>query len=376
MSSVPFTQLGRYQIDRELGRGAMGIVYEARDPLLERTVAIKTILLPGDAAQRQTYEARFAQEARAAAKLNHPAIVTVFDFGREGDLVYMALELLPGIDLREHLSQTRLSLREVLMLAAEVAEGLGFAHDHGIEHRDIKPANIMLSRSGHAKIMDFGIAALRAAPGQAKSGVLFGTPRYMSPEQIIGRPADHRSDIFALGAVLYEMLTGSYAFDGADTKELWRKIAVITPPPPSQVLQDVPEALDQIVERAMAKATTARYQTAKEMAADLRAILARLKGGDEPLKLIAEAPKPAAASVTGVAGAVTGVAAYWPLSPNFDSVTALVRCVSLNPAERTGLGPPPPPPSALQRLLGDGDIRTAVIIAAVGAVAALSILFS
>jgi serine/threonine-protein kinase len=234
----------------------------------------------------------------------------------------------------------------------------------------------MLSRSGHAKIMDFGIAALRAAPGQAKSGVLFGTPRYMSPEQIIGRPADHRSDIFALGAVLYEMLTGSYAFDGADTKELWRKIAVITPPPPSQVLQDVPEALDHIVERAMAKATTARYQSAKEMAADLRAILARLKGGDEPLKLIAEAPKPAAASVTGVAGAVTGVAAYWPLSPNFDSVTALVRCVSLNPAERSGLGPPPPPPSALQRLLGDGDIRTAVIIAVVGAAVALSVLFS
>ncbi|MGH6961909.1 MAG: serine/threonine-protein kinase, partial [Dongiaceae bacterium] len=228
MSDAPITQLGRYQVRRELGRGAMGVVYEAQDPMLDRTVAIKTILLPGDAAERKIYEARFFQEARAAGRLNHPAIITIYDVGREGDLAYMAMELLPGIDLRRRMNETRLSMREVLTLAAEVADGLGFAHEHGVEHRDIKPANIMLSRNGHAKIMDFGIACLQQSDLTAPAGVLLGTPRYMSPEQVVGRPVDHRTDIFSLGAVLYEMLTGTAPFDGADTGQLWRNIATAT----------------------------------------------------------------------------------------------------------------------------------------------------
>ena len=378
MTGAPLGQLGRYQVERELGRGAMGVVYEARDPLLDRTVAIKTILLPGDAAQRQTYEARFAEEARAAARLAHASIVTVYDFGREGDLAYMAMELLPGIDLRQRLSQSRLSLREVLTLAAEIADGLGFAHDHGVEHRDIKPANIMLSRSGHAKIMDFGIASLRqpqlqAQGGQAGRVVVFGTPRYMSPEQVVGRPTDHRSDIFSLGSVIYEMLVGHPAFDAPDTRQLWHKIAVYSPPPPSTLMQDVPEVVDQIVERAMAKASAVRYQSARELAADLRACLASLRKGFEPLRPVAEAVQPAAASVAAVPGAVTDVDAYWPLSSEFDSVTALYRCVATDPAQRPGQ-PGPRPPNALSRLWRDADLRLAIVVGAAGLLLALAVL--
>ncbi|AXQ30900.1 serine/threonine protein kinase [Solimonas sp. K1W22B-7] len=373
MSDQPITQLGRYQVERELGRGAMGIVYEARDPLLERTVAIKTILLPGDATQRESYEARFSLEARAAARLSHPAIVTVFDFGREGDFAYMAMELLPGIDLRQRLTQSRLSLREALTLAAEIAEGLAFAHDHGVEHRDIKPANIMLSGSGHAKIMDFGIASLRQPQGQAPRGMLFGTPRYMSPEQVLGRPTDQRTDIFSLGAVIYEMLSGRPAFDGPDTKQLWRNIAVAAHPSLSQVLQDVPEALDQIVDRALAKSAAARYQSARELATDLRNCLATLRRGSEPLQLVDAVPV-AAASVATVAGALTDVSAYWPLAPEFDSVTALFRCVAQDPAARSGLGPPPPPPGTLQALLRDKDLRLAAVVLGAGLMAAAALM--
>ncbi|PPE73813.1 serine/threonine protein kinase [Solimonas fluminis] len=380
MTGAPIAQLGRYQVVRELGRGAMGVVYEARDPLLDRTVAVKTILLPGDAAQRQAYETRFAEEARAAARLAHAAIVTVYDFGREGDLAYMAMELLPGIDLRQRLAQSRLSLREVLTLAAEIAEGLAFAHDHGVEHRDIKPANIMLSRSGHAKIMDFGIASLRQPqlPAQGQGAgrvVVFGTPRYMSPEQVVGRPTDHRSDIFSLGSVIYEMLVGHPAFDAPDTRQLWHKIAVHSPPPPSTLMQDVPEVVDQIVERAMAKASAVRYQSARELAADLRACLTTLRKGFEPLRPVAEAVQPAAASVAAVPGAVTGVDAYWPLSPDFDSVTALYRCVATDPAQRPGQ-PGPRPPQGPDRLWRDADLRLAIAIGAAGLLASLALLFA
>jgi len=380
MSGAPIVRLGRYQVVRELGRGAMGVVYEARDPLLDRTVAVKTILLPGDAAQRQAYETRFAEEARAAARLAHAAIVTVYDFGREGDLAYMAMELLPGIDLRQRLAQSRLSLREVLTLAAEVAEGLAFAHDHGVEHRDIKPANIMLSHSGHAKIMDFGIASLRQPqlPAQGQGAgrvVVFGTPRYMSPEQVVGRPTDHRSDIFSLGSVIYEMLVGHPAFDAPDTRQLWHKIAVYSPPPPSTLMQDVPEVVDQIVDRAMAKASAVRYQGARELAADLRACLATLRKGFDPLRPLAEVVQPAAASVAAVPGAVTGVDAYWPLSSDFDSVTALYRCVAADPAQRPGQ-PGPRPPQGLARLWRDADLRLAIAVGAAGLMASLALLFA
>src|SRR5688572_15338112 len=186
MTDAPLTQLGRFQILGELGRGAMGVVYKAEDPALDRTVAIKTILLPLDSGERAAYEARFMQEARAAGKLGHHAIITIYDVGREGDLAYIAMEMLHGTDLRQRLAKGRMSPHEAATVAMQVADGLAFAHEHGVVHRDIKPANIMLVKGDRVKIMDFGIARMQASDIKTQTGLLLGTPKYMSPEQVAG----------------------------------------------------------------------------------------------------------------------------------------------------------------------------------------------
>ncbi len=269
-ANAPQNQLGRYSIVKELGRGAMGVVYQAVDPVLGRTVAIKTIILPADPSERAEYEARFLQEAKAAGGLNHPNIITVHDVGREGPVAYMAMELLAGVELREMMSQTRLPVPQALDIAAQIADGLAFAHESGVVHRDIKPTNIMIVRGGQVKIMDFGIARMRVSEVKTQTGVLLGSPKYMSPEQVIGSGIDHRSDIFALGVMLYEMVTGNPPFGGADITQLMYQIAHATPAAPSRVNPALPTTLDTIVARALAKEPGARYGTASELAADLR----------------------------------------------------------------------------------------------------------
>jgi len=390
MSQTEIRQLGRYQLGAELGRGAMGIVYQAQDPLLDRTVAIKTILLSGDAQERQNYEARFFQEARAAGKLNHPAIITIHDVGREGELAYMAMELLPGIDLRQKLREGGLPLREALGLAAEVADGLAFAHDQGVVHRDIKPANIMLSRSGHAKIMDFGIARLQLSEVKTQTGMLLGTPRYMSPEQVAGRALDHRSDIFALGSVLYEMVVGRPPFGGADTAQLMHSIALAAHAAPSRIARGLPPILDLILARALEKQPEARYQSARELAADLRSCLAELPlqgagplagaappvaDGDTEPGLRSAPPTPHAAA-TGTAQLTlgsrgsAGLAAPWPLAQRFDSAEALQRLQSPGAEDRLRLSTPPRPPGAAGRILRDAELGLAALAVAAGLVGA------
>ncbi|HSW14365.1 MAG TPA: serine/threonine-protein kinase [Solimonas sp.] len=366
--TLAITQLGRYQIRRELGRGAMGVVYEAKDPLLDRTVAVKTIMLSRPANNRVDYEAQFFQEARAAARLNHPSIITIFDVGREGDLAYMAMELLPGIDLRQRLRADGLPLREALTLAAEIADGLGFAHEHGVEHRDIKPANIMMSHKGHAKIMDFGIARLQQSDVKTTQGeVLLGTPRYMSPEQVVGRPVDHRSDIFSLGSVLYEMLVGYSPFDGADTAQLWRNIATARHVPPSELMEGVPALLDQIVDRALAKPSAARYQNAYEMAADLRRCLAECKDRPAPSRQIETRSR-------GVPVAEVAIP-HWPLASHFDSMLALQRLTEPGDADRERLQRQPRPLQGAMRLWRDRDLRLAGAIVGASLLTALLIAF-
>ncbi|MGH8310660.1 MAG: serine/threonine-protein kinase, partial [Steroidobacteraceae bacterium] len=275
MSDAPITQLGRYQVRRELGRGAMGVVYEAQDPMLDRTVAIKTILLPGDAAERKIYEARFFQEARAAGRLNHPAIITIYDVGREGDLAYMAMELLPGIDLRRRMNETRLSMREVLTLAAEVADGLGFAHEHGVEHRDIKPANIMLSRSGGVKLMDFGIARDENFDDLTEAGTGIGTPAYMSPEQVLGDKLDARSDLFSLGVVLYQMVTGKKPFVEDEHGSALHKIRLDKHLAARKLNPEIPRELERIIDRCLEKQPRERWRSAQHMVMALERFLAR-----------------------------------------------------------------------------------------------------
>ncbi len=263
-------KLGRYIIVEELGQGAMGVVYKAVDPLIDRTVAIKTINLDLSRDELETFEKRFQREVQSAGKLNHPNIVTIYDVGRTEGVAYMAMEFLQGKELREILdSGVVLPLDKVVHIAAQVCDGLAFAHEHGIVHRDIKPANIMVMKNGMVKITDFGIAQVSSA-SRTMAGMVMGSPKYMSPEQVVGQQVDGRSDIFSLGVVLYEMLTGKTPFTGDNISAIMYQILNEEPVPPKAFNQAIPDAINYIVLRALAKHPDARYQTAKELARDLR----------------------------------------------------------------------------------------------------------
>jgi eukaryotic-like serine/threonine-protein kinase len=264
-------QLGRYVIESEIGRGAMGVVFKATDSVLQRPVAVKTVNMTLEKDHADKYEARFYQEARAAGGLNHPNIVTVYDAGKAGDVVYMAMEYIQGVELRSLFVEGQaMGVPQALSIAAQVAEGLGYAHQAGVVHRDIKPANIMVVADGPVKITDFGIARMRSAADLTQTGVMLGSPKYMSPEQVIGKRADHRSDIFSLGVILYEMLTGAAPFNGENVTALMYQIVNFAPPAPSSVNPQVPEMLDFIVAKMLAKPLEERYQDAREVGRDLR----------------------------------------------------------------------------------------------------------
>src|SRR5437667_348381 len=269
--SMEAPQLGRYVIQSELGRGAMGVVYKATDSVLQRTVAVKTVNMALESTGIGNYEARFYQEARAAGSLNHANIVTVYDVGKAGDIAYMAMEFIEGVELRTMIGEGRsLPVAQAISIGAQVAEGLGYAHQHGVVHRDIKPANIMVVANGPVKITDFGIARMRASGELTQTGMMLGSPKYMSPEQVIGKRADYRSDIFSLGIILYEMLCGNVPFNGENVTALMYQIVNFAPPAPSAVNHAVPELLDYIVAKMLAKPLEERYQGAQELAQDLR----------------------------------------------------------------------------------------------------------
>ncbi len=263
-------QLGRYDVVAEIGRGAMGVVYRAVDPMLERTVAVKTINMALDPGEMEHYEKRFTIEARAAGGLNHPNIVIIYDIGRSGDLAYMAMEFLEGRELKELIAANELTPDRSLDIVALVADGLGYAHDHEVVHRDVKPANIMILNDGRVKITDFGIARMRTADVRTQTGVVLGSPRYLSPEQVLGKRCDARADIFSLGVILYEMVTGQAPFNGIDVNSLMFQIVNFTPPPPSSINPALPAMLDLIIAKALAKNADERYAGIAEFAADLR----------------------------------------------------------------------------------------------------------
>ena len=265
--------LGRYELLAELGKGAMGVVYRANDPLLDRLVAIKTVNMSLDPQEMAEYDERFYQEAKAAGSLNHPNIVTIYDIGKSGNVAYMAMEFLQGEELRSLLSTGKpLGAARAVDISAQVAEGLAYAHQHGVVHRDIKPANIMLAVTGLAKITDFGIARMRSAQVKTETGIVLGSPRYMSPEQVAGKRAEPRSDIFSLGVILYEMLAGKPPFSGEDVTSVMFQIMNLVPPPPSSINMRVPEVLDFIVAKSIAKSIDDRYSSAEEFARDLREV--------------------------------------------------------------------------------------------------------
>ncbi len=320
-------KLGRYEIVSELGQGAMGVVYKARDPLIDREVAIKTINLSLALDEREEYEGRFYQEAKAAGRLNHPNIVTIYDVGREEDIAYIAMEYLHGRELRDILNETRvLPVGQSLDIAAQVALGLSYAHEHDIVHRDIKPSNVMVVRDGHVKITDFGIARMASSAVRTQTGMVLGSPKYMSPEQVLGKLTDRRSDVFSLGVMLYEMLTGQVPFIGENVNAIMYQTLNAVPPPPSHANPAVPEMLNFIVAKALAKDLEARYQDARELANDLRACRDALPR--EPVA--ASSPVKRAPSLANAAeGDESKPVVTLGLSPSFDSVEATMRLAAM-----------------------------------------------
>jgi eukaryotic-like serine/threonine-protein kinase len=272
--------IGHYRIESFLGAGGMGEVYLARDERLGRKVALK--LLPDHLTEDETQLSRFKTEARSASALNHPNILTVHEIGAEGTRQFIATEFIEGITLRALLARGRMNLRDALEIAVQVASALAAAHETGVVHRDIKPENIMLRPDGYAKVLDFGIAKLTeqhpewdspqigTTTSQTQPGLLLGTAHYMSPEQTRGQPVDARSDIWSLGVVLYEMVAGIPPFRGETPSDCIASILTKDPPPLSGVLPDVPMKLQSIVQRALRKNRDERYETIKEMLADLR----------------------------------------------------------------------------------------------------------
>ena len=270
--------LGRYKIIKEIAHGAMGVVYEAKDPLIDRIVAVKTINFQDlDPEEKEEYEARIYLEARSAGRLSHPNIVTIHDLGDSDGITYIAMELMEGRELQNLLTGGQfLPVRDVLSIMIQVANGLAYAHEHGIIHRDIKPSNIMVLKGGRVKIADFGIARMDSWRLDTQGGKLLGSPLYMSPEQVSSQPIDHRSDIFSAGTMLYQMLTGKMPFTGNNTHAIIYQIVNRKPENPGAVNPEVPEELDAIVLKCLSKDPAERYQSALELADDLRACQDRL----------------------------------------------------------------------------------------------------
>jgi serine/threonine-protein kinase len=397
-------KLGKYQIRRILGQGAMGIVYEGFDPAIERTVAIKTILpsqLGG--AEFAGVMARFKREAQAAGRLNHPGIVAIYDYGEElaqdiseeeatmmaapaapaaaQRVAYIAMEFVKGRELKDAFAQgERFPLPVVARLMTEVLEALDHAHANGVVHRDIKPANLILLPDGRIKIADFGIARIQASE-LTQAGAVLGTPSYMSPEQFMGAPVDGRSDLFSCGVILYQMLTGERPFTGESTTTIMYKVLREEPAPPSQLNLSLSPQLDAVVRKALAKAPADRFASGREFAQALQAAIAATGAAPAPAALplatapvVAAAPMAAAAPPVATAprpraalwltGAVAGVALLaggyllvasqrQPASPVVQAPAATTPPAATSvPAAQPGAAAAPapaaPPPAAVQ----------------------------
>jgi serine/threonine-protein kinase len=279
---LPVKQLGRYRLEREIGRGAMGVVYLGRDMAINRLVAIKAIPLASEFSDTELHDARvrFFREAETAGRLNHPNIVTIYDVGEEGGLAYIAMEYLQGQHLSNHASSNQLlEPRKVIELIGRTADALGFAHKQQVVHRDIKPANLMYDPNGDTlKIMDFGIARITGA-GSTRTGIVLGTPSFMSPEQLEGRTVTGRSDLFSLGVSLFQLLTGQLPFSADSMTGLMQQIAEAPHPPLRAFRPDLPACVESVVDRALAKNPESRFDTGAQMAAALEDCRVRIPSG-------------------------------------------------------------------------------------------------
>ncbi|WP_020677254.1 CHASE2 domain-containing serine/threonine-protein kinase [Geopsychrobacter electrodiphilus] len=271
--------LGRYRIEKVLGQGAMGTVYQGVDPKINRQVAIKTLAYEQiDPTELDDVKERFFREAEAAGRLNHPNIVTVYDVGEEADLAYMAMELLDGTDLSQYCSKkNRLSARKILELGAQIAGALDYAHHHDVVHRDIKPANIMLGKNGQVKVADFGVARM-VSSSKTETGIILGTPSYMSPEQVAGKRVDGRSDLFSLGVVFYELFSGAKPFVGENLTALMYNISNAKYPDLQDICPDLPDDCCRMVDKLLSKSASRRYKSADLLQRELFDLLDTMEG--------------------------------------------------------------------------------------------------
>ncbi len=282
---------GRYEIIKELGRGAMGLVYQAHDPEIDRLLALK--VLREDRLTSAAFVQRFLKEARAIGRLSHPRIVTVYDIGQDHGTIYIAMELLQGEPLNGLMEKKKFSPEEIINLGKQVAEALDYAHQKGIVHRDIKPSNILVQPDGQIKITDFGIAHIEDPESsmQTQAGEILGTPAYMSPEQVMGRPADGRSDLFSLGIILYELSSAKRPFGGANLAAIFQSITQHHPPAPEEINPAIPKSLSQVIMRCLEKDPASRYPTGKALAEALSSALGAEKKPEGAIREEAKRPK-------------------------------------------------------------------------------------
>jgi serine/threonine-protein kinase len=356
-------RLGRYEIRRTLGRGAMGVVYEAYDPMIKRRVALKTIrgdqLTGEDAA---TVLARFRREAQAAGRLNHPNIVAIYDFDEDEGTSFIAMEYVEGRDLKTAFEgHERFTNAEIVRIMSEILDALGYSHRQGVVHRDIKPGNVFLLEDGTVKVADFGIAHIESS-SLTQVGSVMGTPSFMSPEQIQGLPVDGRSDLFAAGVILYQFLTGERPFAGSATTTM-QKVLKQDPLPPSTLNVQLPEAVDAVVQKALAKRPEDRYPDARSFAEALRAAMA-------PAPTTRPAPRTttaAAADATVLRGAeatvLRGADATAP-----EANTAMARSAT---AAAVAAAPHPASDATAAAIPAPTSQRTAMMIAGIAVVAAV-----
>ncbi len=373
LDGAPAQRIGRYTLRERIGEGGLGTVYAADDPLLSRRVAIKTLnlaasgeTLPGGLSHNQL----FLHEARASARLNHPNIVTVFDAGLSPEGAYIAMELMRGADLRQRLVEGwRPTVGEALLVARRVAEALSYAHSKGVTHRDIKPANIFMVGRTHPKVLDFGIARVvraRAGGHSEQPALLGGSPHYIAPEQLQGGQTDARTDIFALGAVLYELLTGRKAFDGESLEEIGQAVLATPPRPAHELAPGVPAAVSQIVSRMLAREPDARPRSARVLAGELRDWLRdhpeSLEADDDEAAPLARAGRWLLAAIT-LAGLVVAAVGLWMAgersrpAPTPPAVAVVAPAAAIEPASAAPIAAPapvvpavvetPPPPPAV-----------------------------
>ena len=333
-------QIGKYKIVGKIGQGAMGEVFKAHDAVLNRMVAIKTI--NADLGTDETLRKRFQREAQSAARLNHPNIITVYDYGEEHNKIYMAMELLEGIDLKQTIVQRApLSLDEKLEIMDQICDGLAFAHAGDIVHRDLKPANIHLLANGQVKIMDFGLARLGGSE-MTRTGMVMGTPHYMSPEQVRGERADSRSDIFSLGCVFYELLTYRKPFDADSMHAVLFKVMQEEPEPVTHVVPDLPHVLQDLLDRDAGQgpqpAAAERGRAARRAAAGTRGH--RRRPRRRPAARVAGRGSAGGAATAGRAGA--GPETRRPIARG-DRTSTAARARARTTTPRPAAVAPPPP---------------------------------